>query len=100
MIGDKWLSIRSDRKKDLSYSEMARRHNIDRRTAKAYCESDIKPKYTYKIPKKKKIDDYAAYIDELLNEAPYSAVRIKEQAIGSNICTIFQREKCTKYERY
>ena len=54
MIGDKWLSIRSDRKKGLSYSEIARRHNIDRRTAKAYCESDIKPKYTYKIPKKKR----------------------------------------------
>ena len=78
MIGDKWLSIRNDRKKGLSYSEIARRYNIDRRTAKAYCESEIKPKYTYKIPKKKMIDDYAAYIDELLAEAPYSAVRIKE----------------------
>ena len=78
MIGDKWLSIRNDRKKGLSYSEIARRYNIDRRTAKAYCESETKPKYTYKIPKKKIIDDYAAYIDELLAEAPYSAVRINE----------------------
>ena len=34
MIGDKWLSIRNDRKKGMSYSEIGRKCNIDRRTAK------------------------------------------------------------------
>ena len=34
MIGDKWLSIRNDRKKRMSYSEIGRKYNIDRRTAK------------------------------------------------------------------
>ena len=41
MIGDKWLSIRNDKKKGLSYSEIARKYNIDRRTAKKYCESNL-----------------------------------------------------------
>lgn len=78
MIGDKWLNIRSDRNKGISYSEIARKYGIDRRTAKKYCESPVKPLYRYDSPKKKKIDGYAPYIDELLAEAPYSAVRIKE----------------------
>ena len=34
MIGDKWLSIRNNRKKRMSYSEIGRKYNIDRRTAK------------------------------------------------------------------
>lgn len=41
MIGDKWLSIRNDRKKGMSYSEIGRKYNIDRRTAKKYCENHI-----------------------------------------------------------
>ena len=40
--------------------------------------SDDKPIYRYKRPKHKAIEDYADYINELLKEAPYSAVRIKE----------------------
>ena len=78
MIGDKWLSIRNDKKKGLSYSEIARKYNIDRRTAKKYCVSNVKPDYKYRNPRKRKIDEYAPYIDELLAEAPYSAVRIQE----------------------
>ena len=54
MIGDKWLSIRNDKKKGLSYSEIARKYNIDRRTAKKYCESNMKPDYKYSNPRKKK----------------------------------------------
>ena len=78
MIGDKWLNIRNDKKKGLSYSEIARKYNIDRRTAKKYCESNVKPDYKCSNPRKRKIDEYAPYIDELLFEAPYSAVRIQE----------------------
>ena len=78
MIGDKWLSIRNDRKKGMSYSEIGRKYNIDRRTAKKYCESNVKPDYKYTSPRKRKIDAYSSYIDELLAEAPYSAVRIQE----------------------
>lgn len=78
MIGEKWLSIRNDKKKGLSYSEIARKYNIDRRTAKKYCESIVRPDYKYANPRKRKIDTYAPYIDELLAEAPYSAVRIQE----------------------
>lgn len=78
MIGDKWLSIRNDKKKGLSYSEIARKYNIDRRTAKKYCESNVKPDYKYSNPRKEKIDEYSSYIDKLLSEAPYFAVRIQE----------------------
>ena len=62
----------------MSYSEIGRKYNIDRRTAKKYCESNVKPDYKYTSPRKRKIDAYSSYIDELLAEAPYSAVRIQE----------------------
>lgn len=35
----------------MSYLEIARKYNIDRRTAKKYCEAFEKPKYVYKRPK-------------------------------------------------
>ena len=73
------MNIRSDKRKGLSYCEIARKYNIDRRTAKKYAISEIKPKYNLINEKPKKIDKYRKYIDELLNEAPYSAVRIKEK---------------------
>ena len=78
MNGDLWMNIRNDKLKGMSYSDIGRKYNIDRRTAKKYCESDVKPKYTYKRPKHKIMEDYADYVAELLSEAPYSATRIKE----------------------
>lgn len=78
MNGDLWMNIRSDRNKGMSYSDIGRKYNIDRRTAKKYCDSDEKPKYTYQRPRHKIMEDYADYVAELLEEAPYSAVRIKK----------------------
>ena len=78
MNGDLWMSIRNDRLKGMSFREIGRKYGIDQRTAKKYAMSDDKPKYRYKRPKHKAIEDYADYINELLKEAPYSAVRIKE----------------------
>ena len=69
---------RNDRNKGLSCFEIARKYNIDRRTAKKYCESSIKPNYKYVNSRKKIIDTYAPYIDQLLVEASYFAVRIQE----------------------
>ena len=90
MIGDKWLSIRNnDRKKGMSYSEIGRKYNIDRRTAKKYCESNVKPDHKYSKPRKRKIDAFAPYIDELLAEAPYSVVRIQELVCFCLSCTYF-----------
>lgn len=43
-----------------------------------YLKATDKPKYTYKKPRHKVIEDYADFINEKLKEAPYSAVRIKE----------------------
>lgn len=79
MKGNLWMEIRNQRKKGLSYIEIARKHHIDPRTAKKYAESDTKPVYTLTTPKPSKLDPYKHLIDMWLEEAPYSAVRIHEK---------------------
>lgn len=79
MKGSLWMEIRNERKKGLSYTEIARKHHIDPRTAKKYAESDRKPVYTLTAPKPSKLDPYKHLIDMWLEEAPYSAVRIHEK---------------------
>lgn len=79
MKGNLWMEIRNERKKGLSYTEIARKHHIDPRTAKKYAESDRKPVYTLTAPKPSKLDPYKHLIDMWLEEAPYSAVRIHEK---------------------
>lgn len=79
MKGNLWMEIRNERKKGLSYTEIARKHHIDPRTAKKYAESDTKPVYTLTAPKPSKLDPYKHLIDMWMEEAPYSAVRIHEK---------------------
>ena len=79
MKGNLWMEIRNERKKGLSYTEIARKHHIDPRTAKKYAESDVRPVYTLTAPKPSKLDPYKHLIDMWLEEAPYSAVRIHEK---------------------
>lgn len=81
MKGNLWMEIRNERKKGLSYAEIARKHHIDPRTAKKYAESETKPVYTLTAPKPSKLDPYKHLIDMWLEEAPYSAVRIHEKLI-------------------
>ena len=75
------MQIRSDRKKGLSYAAIARKYNIDPRTAKKYAESDTMPIYGLSEPKASKLDPYKHQIDLWLEEAPYSAVRIYEKLV-------------------
>lgn len=79
MKGQYWMSIRNDRNKGLSYTEIARKYHIDPRTAKKYAESETKPAYELSAPKPSKLDPYKNLIDAWLDEAPYSAVRIHEK---------------------
>lgn len=79
MKGELWMSIRSDKLKGMNYTELGRKYNIDPRTAKRYAESEIKPEYTLTEPKISKLDPYKKQIDQWLEEAPYSAVRILEK---------------------
>ncbi len=79
MKGNLWMDIRNERKKGLSYAEIARKHHIDPRTAKKYAQSPEKPVYTLTEPKPSKLDPYKHLIDMWLEEAPYSAVRILEK---------------------
>jgi len=70
------MEIRSDKQKGLSYTELGRKYNIDRRTAKKYAESDSRPEYVLTGPKPSKLDPYKPQIMLWLEEAPYSATRI------------------------
>lgn len=73
------MDIRSDHKKGMSYTEIARKYHIDPRTAKKYAEADSKPVYHLTEPKASKLDPYKEQIDIWLEEAPYSATRILEK---------------------
>ena len=79
MEGEKWMDIRTDYKKGLSYTEIGKKHSIDRRTAKKYAQSDQKPSYELTAPKPSKLDSHKHQIDLWLDEAPYSAARILEK---------------------
>lgn len=78
MEGDNWMDIRADYKKGLSYTEIGKKYDIDPRTARKYSEAQKKPKYPENTNRKSKLEAYRHAIDELLNEASYSAVRIQE----------------------
>ena len=73
------MDIRADRQKGMNYTELARRHNIDPRTAKKYAQSDSRPAYVLTGPKPTKLDAFKREIDLWLEEAPYSAMRILEK---------------------
>ena len=73
------MEIRADHQKGLSYAELARKYNIDRRTAKKYAESHSRPEYVLTDAKPSKLDPYKPQIMIWLNEAPYSAMRIWEK---------------------
>ena len=79
MRGEVWMDIRSDRQKGLSYTELGKKYHMDPRTAKRYADSPQKPEYTLTGPKPTKLDPYKHKIDQWLEEAPYSAVRILEK---------------------
>lgn len=79
MKGNLWMEIRNERKKGLSYTEIARKHHIDPRTAKKDAQSDTKPVYTLIAPKPSKLDPYKHLMDMWMEKAPYSAVRIHEK---------------------
>jgi len=81
MEGEKWMDIRNDRHKGLSYKEIGRKYHIDQRTAKRYAESDTKPAYHLTEPKPSKLDAYKQQIDQWLEEAPYSATKILEKLL-------------------
>ena len=75
----KWMEIRNDRLKGMSYTELGKKYHIDPRTAKRYAESPQRPEYTLSVPKPTKLDAYKQQVDQWLEEAPYSAVRILEK---------------------
>jgi transposase len=92
MRGEIWMEIRADKQKGLSYSELGRKYNIDRRTAKKYAESESRPVYSLTDSKPSKLDPYKRQIVIWLEEAPYSAMRIweklREQGFDGSYTTV------------
>ena len=66
MEGEKWMEIRNDRLKGMSYTELGRKYHIDPRTAKRYAESPQRPEYTLSVPKPTKLDAYKQQVDHWL----------------------------------
>ncbi len=79
MEGARWMEIRSDRQKGMSFAEIARKYHLDPRTAKKYALSETKPVYKLSQPRPSKLDPYKQQINVWLEEAPYSAARILEK---------------------
>lgn len=79
MEGAKWMDIRSDRQKGMSYTDIGKKYHIDPRTAKKYAEAETKPAYQLQEKKRSKLDLYKQRVDIMLEEAPYSAARILEK---------------------
>ena len=73
-----WKSEMTD-SKEMSYTELGRKYHIDPRTAKRYAESPQHSEDTLSAPKPTKLDEYKQRVDQWLEEAPYSAVRILEK---------------------
>lgn len=99
------MDIRSDRQRGLSYTEIARRYNIDPRTAKKYAQSETRPVYSLSAAKPSKLDPYKEQIAIWLEEAPYSAERIlekiREQAstAGTALCGSMYATKRNNWTR-
>ena len=87
MEGEKWMEIRSDHEKGLSYSEIGKKHNMDWRTAKKYAESDRKAKYELREARPSKLTPYKERIDVWLEEAAYSAVRTSKRSWKRKVAT-------------
>ena len=73
------MDIRNDRQKGLNYTEIGKKYHLDPRTAKRYALSETKPAYQLSGPKPSILDPYKHQIDQWLEEAPYSAVKILEK---------------------
>ena len=79
-----------------------KKYHIDPRTAKRYAESPQKPEYTLSAPKPTKLDEYKQQVDQWLEEAPYSAVRIleklKEQGFEGNYSIVKEHVRSRKMD--
>ena len=102
MEGDKWMEIRNDRLKGMSYTELSKKYHLDPRTAKKYAESPQRPEYTLTGPKPTKMDEYKQQVDLWLEEAPYSAVRIleklAEQGFDGKYSIVKEYVRCKKMD--
>jgi len=76
---EEWIMIRNDITKGLSISEIARKYNVNWRTAKKYAMSERIPRYERKKCRESKIELYKNHIKDLLKEDNYTAMKITEE---------------------
>jgi|GEM_PF-3158107 len=88
MRGEIWMELKADYQKGLSYSELSRKYNIDRRTAKKYAQSDRRREYVLTDSKPSELDLYKTQISIWLEKAPMRAVPV---SICGNLIYFLQK---------
>ena len=71
-----WLLIRDLYSQGLSISEISRRTGYARETVRKYLNKKKAPEPHKRPPKPSKLDPYKTYIQEKINEGPYTAARL------------------------
>jgi transposase len=95
---EEWLLIRDLYSQGFSISEISRRTGHARETVRKYLNKKTAPELQKRPPKPSKLDPYKPYIQEKINEGPYTAARlyreIKEMGFdgGKTIVKDFVRE--------
>jgi transposase len=73
---EEWLLIRDLYSQGLSISEISRRTGYARETVRKYLNKKTAPEPQKHPPKPSKLDPYKPYIQEKINEGPYTAARL------------------------
>ena len=79
ILKEEWIMIRNEYLKGLSISEIARKYNVNWRTAKKYAVNDKMPRYKREKCKESKLDPFKGHINELLDKDNYTAKKVLEK---------------------
>lgn len=73
---EEWLLIRELFHRGFSISEISRQTSFDRKTIRKYLQQKTVPEPRKRPPRPSKLDPYKPYLQEKLNEGPYTAARL------------------------
>jgi len=73
---EEWLLIRELFHRGFSISEISRQTGFDRKTIRKYLQQKTVPEPKKRPPRPSKLDPYKPYLQEKLNEGPYTAARL------------------------
>jgi len=73
---EEWLLIRELFHRGFSISEISRQTGFDRKTIRKYLQQKTVPEPKKRPPRPSKLDPYKTYLQEKLNEGPFTASRL------------------------